>query len=67
LTAEVFEDNVKRWSGDHIIDPDLIPGALFANRPLNVRPAQMTDLAPTVLTALGIPVPAHLEGGSLLE
>ena len=28
-----FEDNVKKWSGDHIIDPDRVPGVLFMNRP----------------------------------
>ncbi len=28
-----FEDNVKKWSGDHIIDPDQVPGVLFMNRP----------------------------------
>ena len=28
-----FEDNTKKWSGDHIIDPELVPGVLFMNRP----------------------------------
>lgn len=30
-TACVFEDNVKAWSGDHCIDPTLVPGVLFSN------------------------------------
>ena len=32
-----FEDNVKKWSGDHIIDPDHVPGVLFMNRPFRLR------------------------------
>ena len=32
-----FEDNVKKWSGDHIIDPDQVPGVLFMNRPFRGR------------------------------
>ena len=28
-----FEDNRKKWSGDHIVDPSLVPGILFMDRP----------------------------------
>ena len=28
----LLEDNTRRWSGDHIIDPDAVPGVLFMNR-----------------------------------
>jgi predicted AlkP superfamily phosphohydrolase/phosphomutase len=30
----VFSDNDKAWSGDHCIDPELVPGVLIANRAL---------------------------------
>ena len=33
----LFEDNTKRWSGDHIIDPALVPGLLAMNRPFASR------------------------------
>ena len=49
-----FEDNVKKWSGDHIIDPDFVPGVLFMNRPFRRRGARLLDLAPTILAALGV-------------
>ncbi|MGH7709685.1 MAG: alkaline phosphatase family protein, partial [Gemmatimonadaceae bacterium] len=32
IPGELFEDNVKKWGGDHIIDPSLVPGVLFINR-----------------------------------
>ena len=30
----MIEDNMRRWSGDHIMDPEAVPGILFANRNL---------------------------------
>ena len=60
-----FEDNVKKWSGDHIIDPDRVPGVLFMNRPFRGDGARLTDLAPTILAALGVPKGPAMEGESL--
>lgn len=63
----LLEDNVKRWSGDHIIDPALVPGVLFMNRKFHGDGARLLDLAPTILGAFGVPVPAVMEGVSLLS
>jgi predicted AlkP superfamily phosphohydrolase/phosphomutase len=61
-----FDDNTRKWSGDHIVDPALIPGVLFMNRPFRGQGARLVDLAPSLLAALGLPaVPEH-EGSSLL-
>src|SRR5262249_13004637 len=46
-----FEDNCKKWSGDHLIDPCLVPGVLFMNRPFRGDGASLVDLAPTALHA----------------
>jgi predicted AlkP superfamily phosphohydrolase/phosphomutase len=62
-----FEDNTRRWSGDHIIDPDRVPGVLLMNRPFRGATARLADLAPTILEALGLVPPADSEGGSLLS
>jgi predicted AlkP superfamily phosphohydrolase/phosphomutase len=63
----VFADNVKKWGGDHIIDPLLVPGVLFMNRPFRAAGADLRDLAPTILGALGIPKGPDMEGDSLLS
>jgi predicted AlkP superfamily phosphohydrolase/phosphomutase len=65
LTA--FEDNRKKWSGDHIVDPSLIPGVLFLDRPFEGKSARLEDLAPTILEALGVPKGPVMEGSSLLS
>jgi hypothetical protein len=31
VTSQIFEDNIKAWSGDHCIDPRLVPGVLFSS------------------------------------
>ena len=62
-----FEDNTKKWSGDHIIDPELVPGVLFMNRPYRQLGAGLADLAPTILDVLGVPRGTAMEGSSLFS
>lgn len=61
-----FENNVRKWGGDHIIDPTLVPGILFMNHPFAGEGATLLDLAPSVLDALGVPERGIMEGKSLL-
>jgi predicted AlkP superfamily phosphohydrolase/phosphomutase len=63
--AGLFEDNIKKWAGDHMIDPCLAPGVLFLNRPFRGDSASLLDLAPTILSALGVPPGPAMEGRSL--
>ncbi len=65
IEADPFEDNFEVWSGDHIIDPSLVPGLLLTNRPRREGPARLEDLAPTILEAFDCPVPEAFEGTSL--
>ena len=37
VAGPVFEDNRKPWSGDHCIDPRLVPGVFFCNRKVDDR------------------------------
>jgi predicted AlkP superfamily phosphohydrolase/phosphomutase len=66
VAEHAVEDNVKKWSGDHIIDPDRVPGVLFLNRPFR-EGARLLDLAPTILAALGVPKGPAMEGESILK
>ena len=66
FSHELFEDNTRRWSGDHIIDPEAVPGILFMNQPAAHNHASILDLAPTILRHLDVPPGEHMEGKSLL-
>ena len=67
VAASVIADNTSKWSGDHIIDPELVPGVLFMNRPFRGEGARLIDLAPTILNALGLAPTPVMEGRSLLS
>ncbi len=66
VCGAVIEDNTRRWSGDHCLDPALVPGVLFSSLSLHAEGASIMDLAPTVLELFGVRVPAYMQGRSLL-
>lgn len=63
----IFEDNKKAWSGDHCIDPELVPGIFFCNHRINSEAPSIVDIAPTALELFGIKPPAHMDGSSLIN
>ncbi|MEW6444348.1 MAG: alkaline phosphatase family protein [bacterium] len=63
----LFETNGKKWSGDHCMAADLLPGILVSNRPLKAHPGvRLEDVTATILAALGVPSPPEYTGRSLL-
>jgi predicted AlkP superfamily phosphohydrolase/phosphomutase len=62
VTQAVFEINSKAWSGDHCIDPELVPGVLFSNWKIAGERHAIMDVAPTLLDLFGLQVPAHMDG-----
>jgi predicted AlkP superfamily phosphohydrolase/phosphomutase len=65
VTTLIFEDNLKAWSGDHCIDPRLVPGVLFSNRKIVEEKPGIVDIAPTILKLFGLPLPGHFDGKPL--
>jgi predicted AlkP superfamily phosphohydrolase/phosphomutase len=66
-SGPVFEDNVKAWSGDHIVDPRLVPGVFFCSEPIDAEDPGLVDIAPTILRLFGLQPPAHMDGRPLFE
>jgi predicted AlkP superfamily phosphohydrolase/phosphomutase len=62
VTSKIFEDNLKAWSGDHCIDPRLVPGVMFANRKFAEEKLAIVDVAPTILKLFGLKLPTHFDG-----
>lgn len=67
ITPTLIEDNLDRWSGEHLIDPELVPGVLLANRPITGLRPRVSDIAPTILAAFGIARPPQMTGRDLFE
>jgi predicted AlkP superfamily phosphohydrolase/phosphomutase len=62
VTSQIFEDNTKAWSGDHCIDPRLVPGVLFSSHKFVEDKPAIVDVAPTILKLFGLALPAHFDG-----
>lgn len=49
----LIEDNLKKWSGDHLFDPVLVPGVIFSNKKIIKENPSIYDIAPTILKIIG--------------
>lgn len=54
ITEAVIEDNRSRWSGNHLMSPDVVPGILLVNRKLEGRGYDLTDVTATLLNHYGV-------------
>jgi predicted AlkP superfamily phosphohydrolase/phosphomutase len=63
----LFEDNTKAWSGDHCIDPRIVPGIFFCNHKINTESPAIIDIAPTILNLFGMDIPNHMDGRNLID
>ncbi len=58
VPAEVFADNLMKWSGDHCMAADVVPGTVISSRPFVQAGPGLEDLAPTILGLFGLdPLP----------
>lgn len=65
--SKVLEDNLDPWSGDHLMDPEVVPGVLFCNKPLTSGEADLKDVGPTVMARFGIAPAPNMLGHDLLK
>jgi predicted AlkP superfamily phosphohydrolase/phosphomutase len=49
----VFQENHDAWIGDHCVDPDVVPGVLFSNKPLQSTDPKLGDLPRDILELFG--------------
>lgn len=57
LLPEVITDNHDRWSGDHCMDHEAVPGILLTSRPLKREATALKNLAAAILAEYGIEYP----------
>ena len=67
VSGPICKTNTDKWSGDHCVDPEFVPGVLFSSVRLRPGEASMQDLAPTVLGLYGINTPEQMTGQPLIE
>lgn len=63
----VLDDNTSRWSGNHLIDPSLVPGILLVNGPIVPGAYDLTDVTVSILDHYGLPPAPGMAGRSFLR
>jgi predicted AlkP superfamily phosphohydrolase/phosphomutase len=64
---ELLRDNTEKWSGDHLMEAELVPGILLANKKITTERPALSDLAPTVLAEFGIAKQDGMIGSGLFQ
>ena len=54
VPRDVLIDNTDAWSGDHCMDPEVVPGILLVSRPLRREAPSLETLASALLAEFGI-------------
>jgi len=62
---DLIVNNLKKWTGDHIVDPSIVPGIFLSNFKINSNHPTVMDIAPSVLSCFGLAVP-DISGKALL-
>ncbi len=62
VTGEVFSDNTRSWSGDHCVDPSIVPGVFFCNRAIAEKAPRLVDVPASVLRLFGQEIPRYMQG-----
>lgn len=63
-TGEIVSD-ARNWSGNHEKEGIFIAHGEHFKKGIDIREAEIIDVAPTVLYTLGVPVPRHMDGRML--
>ncbi len=67
IPATVFTDNMMKWSGDHCMAADEVPGVIITNRRIDKADPELLDLAPTFLKLFGLEPLPEMVGSPIFE
>lgn len=65
VTESVFSDNTRSWSGDHCVDPDIVPGVFFCNRRIATERPRLIDVPVSVVELFGQKRARYMQGEML--
>jgi len=63
---DVLLDNLDPWSGDHCMDPQFLSGVMLSNKKIAADTPALSDMAPTILEAVHLPVSKESTGKNVL-
>jgi predicted AlkP superfamily phosphohydrolase/phosphomutase len=66
LPEAELEDNTSKWSGNHLMAPEVVPGVLLSSRPLQGSGYDLTDVTATLYAWYGLAPHAGMIGQPIL-
>lgn len=54
VPQELLRENKKKWSGDHCMAAELVPGLILTNKKIQSARPGLIDIAPTILKEFGV-------------
>ena len=67
FSRTIVSDNLDKWSGDHCVDPNLVPAVLFTNKKVTKENPSLCDIMATILKEFGITPNHQVEGKPLYK
>jgi predicted AlkP superfamily phosphohydrolase/phosphomutase len=67
VTEEIFTDNDRSWSGDHCVDPSIVPGVLLCNRAIAAENPRLVDIPASVMRLFGQEIPGYMQGDMIFS
>jgi len=64
---EIFSNRNDKWSSDHCMHPDIVPGVFLCNREIRKNAPGLWDLAPSILDRFGFPAHPLMDGKSIFN
>jgi predicted AlkP superfamily phosphohydrolase/phosphomutase len=61
----LFTDNEERWSGDHCMAAEVVPGILVTNKKVKLSSPSLRDMAPTMLAEFGVEALPEMTGKAI--
>jgi predicted AlkP superfamily phosphohydrolase/phosphomutase len=62
LSNDIILPNLSKWTGDHCIDHQWVPGVLITNRRVLVPDPALVDIPVTIIRLFGVEPPAAMTG-----
>ncbi len=62
IPKNIVEDNNEKWSGDHCVAPEVVPGIFVTNQKIKADSPALYDLTPTILQIFDIGKPEEMIG-----
>lgn len=62
VTEDTFTHNDRSWSGDHCVDPSIVPGVFLSNRTISAEHPRLIDIPASVMRLFGQEIPRYMQG-----